>query len=392
MAKTFRWNIWIFLIGLQALSAGGCSEQPSVEPAQEFRIGLIVPESSPLQLNARSAIQGARLAVEQANENGGLMLPGGPVPVKLFIEDDKNDPDTAVEAAQRLIKEKNVSVIIGPTTSRSALRVARVAEEMRVPMISPNATHPQLTSGMRYVFRVCFTDSVQGKVLARLAGETLQAQSAGVLFNSSNDYNRCISYVFAKSFETNGGRIVSRKSYSDTKNTDYTDILNSIKYNAPDILVLPNFPDEVKAQVNQARALSFNAVFLGSDSWNPWTLAEDEAFDGTYLTQHWHPQLATEETYQFVEAYQTAYDELPSNIAALTYDAAGVVFYAVRRQEKTDPVAVRAGLMTTTAFPGITGQITYRDSGDPVHKPVVILHLNKGRVDILAVLDDNETR
>ena len=67
----------------------------------------------------------------------------------------------------------------------------------------------------------------------------------------------------------------------------------------------------------------------------------------------------------------------------------GVVFYAMRQQGKADPGAIRAGLSLTKGFPGITGQITYEGSGYPVQGPVVILHINKGQVTVLTVLDDN---
>ena len=313
-----RYLLPLCMVISMIVATGGCSEPQDPLLRHEIRIGLIVPKTSPLRMNAQSAIQGAQLAMKKANYNDGLMLSGRQVLIKLFIEDDANDPELAVKAAQKLIRQDGVIALIGPTTSRSALRVARVAEEMHIPMISPNATHPQITRGARYVFRACFTDSVQGKVLARFARETLQAESAAVLFNASNDYNRCISSVFNRFFETDGGEISAMESYSNKQDLNFEFNLNTINYNEPDVLALPNYPNEVNAQVSQARAMGLKAVLLGSDSWNPWTLARNEPFDDTYLTQHWHPSLASEESASFVEAFEAIYGETPSNIAALT--------------------------------------------------------------------------
>ena len=47
-----------------------------------------------------------------------------------------------------------------------------------MPLISTGSTHPETTNGKRYVFRIPFTDALQGRALATLARAELKADTA----------------------------------------------------------------------------------------------------------------------------------------------------------------------------------------------------------------------
>ena len=66
-------------------------------------------------------------------------------------------------------------------------------------------------------------------------------------------------------------------------------------------------------------------------------------------------------------------------MAALTYDAFGLLFGAIRTAGKADREAVRAALSTLAEYRGVTGDLQFRaDSRDPV-KSAVILQIREGR-------------
>ena len=67
---------------------------------------------------------------------------------------------------------------------------ANVAEQARVPLISPTSTNPQTTEDKTYVFRVSFIDTFQGRVMAQFAAEDLGAQRAAVLYDIASEYNQ----------------------------------------------------------------------------------------------------------------------------------------------------------------------------------------------------------
>jgi len=113
--------------------------------------------------------------------------------IELLLADSRDRSEVAVEAARRLIHHDEVAALIGPCLSRTALVVAAFAEQNRIPMISPTSTHPELTVGRPYVFRVTVVDDLQARALARYTREDFEARTAAVLYDAASVYNRTIA-------------------------------------------------------------------------------------------------------------------------------------------------------------------------------------------------------
>ena len=142
--------------GLLAGCPGGTQAETPVV------LGLIAYQPEPVGADfGIQMVQAAKLAADQINLSGGLVVRGGRRHVKLAIEVGPATPEAAVAAAQRLINQENVAAIVGPHWSREALPVSDLAEQSRVPLISTGSTHPQTTNGKRYVFRIPFTDALR---------------------------------------------------------------------------------------------------------------------------------------------------------------------------------------------------------------------------------------
>jgi GAF domain-containing protein len=66
---------------------------------------------------------------------------------------------------------------------------------------------------------------------------------------------------------------------------------------------------------------------------------------------------------EFINKYKAAYGEVPDDVAALTYDAFGMLFQAIESQSKADPESIRNGLTTISQYEGVTGMIEYKALG-----------------------------
>src|SRR4029077_7162607 len=98
---------------------------------------------------------------------GPIELAGRRYRVTLVPRDFDDRADAAATAARALINQERVVALVGPQFSRHAIPVAVLADDARIPMISPMSSNPSTTAGHRYVFRLAFLDDVQGTVLAR---------------------------------------------------------------------------------------------------------------------------------------------------------------------------------------------------------------------------------
>jgi branched-chain amino acid transport system substrate-binding protein len=317
------------------------------------------------------------LAVQEINDAGGLSVDGQQLQIELLIEDNEDKKETAVSAAQKLINQAGVAAIVGPQASRNAIPAAAIAESAQVPLISPWSTNPETTAGRQYVFRVAFIDPFQGRVMARFAIEELGAQKAAVLYDVASEYNKGIAEIFQQIFQDAGGEVVAFESYT-TGEQDFSAQLARIKDSGADVLFLPNYYSEIPLQVRQAREIGLDLPIIGADAWGPLE-AEDRAdLEGCYFSTHYAPDIASPVAQAFVSSYEAAYGQVPDDVAALTYDAFGLLSEAIRSQGKADPESIRNGLASIRRYEGVTGVMEFQATGDPV-KSAVILKIEGGQ-------------
>ena len=348
------------------------------DPPPEIRIGVIASLSGPAAENSgRATTEAANLAVQQVNAEGGLLVGDVRYQVRLIFGDDENNAQTAVDVARRLIFQERVVALVGPQFSSNAIPVASVAEEARLPMISPISTNPQTTAGKQYVFRVGFVDEVQGQVMAQFARDEFAATTAAVLYDIASDYNRGMAETFQRQFTANGGSIVAFEAYTSGA-TDFRPALQRIAASNPDVLFLPNYSADSIAQANQAREGGMTLPLLGSDGWTATSVAPVPAFEGAFFTQHWHPAVENPASAAFLRDYTAAYAHEPLVTAALTYDAFSLLFAAMEREGSVTPEAIERGLASTADFAGVSGRIGYAGTGDPI-KDVVIVEIKDGQ-------------
>jgi branched-chain amino acid transport system substrate-binding protein len=366
-------RLWIVALVLAFCLPISCGGGGKVEP---IKIGVIAPITGSIPAVGGSTVNAANLAVQEVNDAGGLTVGNRQVPVELVIEDNEDKKEKAVSAAQKLINQSDVVAIVGPQASRNAIPAATVAEEAHVPMISPWSTNPETTAGKQYVFRVAFIDPFQGRVMARFAIEDLNTQKAAVLYDVASEYNKGIAEIFRQVYEDAGGQVVAFETYT-TGETDFEAQLTRIKESGAQVLFLPNYYNEVPLQVRQAREVGVEATIIGSDSWGGLEAKDLADMEGLFFSTHYAPDIASPVAERFIAAYEAAYGQTPDDVAALTYDAFGMLFEAIRSQAKTDSESIRNGLASISRFEGVTGVMEYKGTGDPI-KSAVILKIEGG--------------
>ena len=345
-----------------------------------IRIGGIGELTGDIPAVGASFKNAAEMAVQEVNDAGGLEVAGKKYKIEFFIEDNAGKADQSASAAQKLITQQNVVAIIGPNASRYAIPASEIAESSKVVLISPWSTNPKTTldantgAPKKYVFRACFIDPFQGRVVAKFALDTLKAKKAAVLYDVASEYNKGIAEFFKQTYEENGGQVVAFETYT-TGDKDFSAQLTKIKDTQPEVIFLPNYYAEVPLQVQQAHGLGITAPFLGSDSWGSGELLSLCGADceGYYFSTHYAADAATPIATKFIEGYKTKYGNTPDDVAALTYDAFGLIFKALQDAGKIDRQAVRDALAKIPKYDGVTGTMQFQEgSGDPIKSAVII--------------------
>ncbi len=371
------------ILAVVLIGVAGCS--PGAREPIDLHIGVIamLSGSDTDRENGTHMTRGARLAAALTNrETAARGVPR--VRVRLEEVDDRNSPDGAVDAVRQLINVDRVSAIVGPQFSRNAIPAARVSESAQTVMICPMSTNPETTLGKRFVFRVAFLDTFQGRILARFARGDLRASTAAVLYDVSNQYNRVLATVFREVFEDLGGTILAEETYTSDAASDFRPMLARVGAKAPEVLFLPNLSDDVMRQARQAREMGLTSVLLGGDGWDARRMALDSRFDGCFCAVGWDPDLPGEPPRAFRAAYSAAYSEDPQAVAATTFDAVRLLVAAARHAGRADADSLRSGLLGMGPFAGATGTISYRNGGDPL-KSVALVRIGAGAAPVFKV-------
>lgn len=325
------------------------------------------------------ALRGVGYAVDEINRQGGILGRK----INLLVFDNQSTPIGSTIASKRAAKA-NVVAIVGSDWSSHSMAVARVAQKIGIPMISSYSTNPDVTRIGDYIFRVCFTDDFQGKVIARFARQDLNATSAVTFVDVTSDYSLKLSEIFRKNFEQLGGRVLFELEYKLKLYQFDEEIKRAVKADA-DVIFIPGH-DESGLIAKQAQDAGTSSIFLGGDGWSTPVFFRK---GGTklklgYYSTHWSPSLDTDQSRAFVNRY--SHSETSVVNIALGYDAMMLLASAITRAESTDRKKIRDAIANTRSFKGVTGTISFNKHGDPV-KSAVFMEIRNGKPRYLKTLE-----
>ncbi|SYZ72534.1 conserved hypothetical protein [Candidatus Zixiibacteriota bacterium] len=360
--------ILIFSLGLFS-----CGQKT---PQNEILIGEYSSLTGTTATFGQSTHRGILMAVNETNAAGGVLGKK----IKLQTEDDQSKPEEAAMAVTKLISRDGVKAIIGEAASSRSLAAAPICQANHIPMISNASTNPEVTQKGDYIFRVCFIDPFQGEVLAKFIYNSLNLRRVAILKDVKNDYSIGLAQFFEQSFQKLGGEVVDSRAYSEG-DTDFKAQLTAIKAANPDAVLVPGYYTEAALIVKEGRELNMNMPFIGGDGWDSEKLIEigGDAMNGTYFCTHYSAYDPSPIVQNFVTQYKKAYNVPPDALSALGYDAAMLLFDAIKRAGSTDGDKIRQALATTKDLPGVTGSITI-DAERNARKPIVFLEISGGKM------------
>ncbi|MFH1293693.1 MAG: ABC transporter substrate-binding protein [Pseudomonadota bacterium] len=370
-----------FLVVGLALTPCGWSREKGI------KIGVNAPITGDIPKVGEGTKFAALMWLEDIKASGGLKVGEKIYPVELVIEDNESKAESAVKVITKMIAEDEVLVIVGPQASKQAVPAGEVANNYKTPMISPWSTNPNTTKDRPFVFRGCFLDPFQGPVLANFIKEEFGFKKAAVLYDVASDYPKGLAEYFKTAWEKlNGpGSVVAFESFT-TKDADFSSQLTKIINSGAEVLFTPQYYNEVALIVQQAHELGWEKPIVGSDSWGSAetvTLCGKDC-SGLFFSTHYAAAGAKGATKAFIERYKTKYGYVPDDVAALTWDAMGIVQGAIQSCGKIsgnvekDRRCVRDAMARIRQFNGITGQMTFTEEGDPIKCAVIVRISEKG--------------
>lgn len=193
-------------------------------------IGAPFALSGPVGEQAQAMRQGAELAEQQVNQQGGVLGEA----YRLQFVDTACDADKGVEAVRQLV-QPGVVALVGPVCSGVTMRVARsVTIPAGVTVLSVASASSLITSlnDQDTVFRTAPSDAQKGSALAKQAyGMGMRTMA---LSHASDAYNTGVAQVFAEAFKALGGRVTVNQTHEPRK-ADYEREARAVAAGAADV-------------------------------------------------------------------------------------------------------------------------------------------------------------
>ncbi|CFW99183.1 Leu/Ile/Val-binding protein [Syntrophomonas zehnderi OL-4] len=213
-------------------------------------VGINVELSGDVASYGSNAANGALLAMEEINKDGGVL--GKQLqPLK---RDCQSKADEAMNLSASLIDDSKIVAQIGPLTSGNVAGSTPMMLSKNVPLIAPAATAINVTVDEKtgkvkdYIFRVCYLDSDQSNRMAEFAIDELKVKNAAIFGSTSDEYAKGLAKYFEKSFTEKGGTIVAKEGFVNG-DKEFKAALTKIKGKNPDFIYVPGYYTEVSVLI-----------------------------------------------------------------------------------------------------------------------------------------------
>ncbi len=355
---------------------------------QTYKIGFQGPLSGDNQQLGINENNAAILAVEQANANKSLGFK-----LVLVPADDVGAPATAPAAAATLIQDTAVIGVIGPSFSGATKAVGKTYAAANMPVISPSATNPTLTSlGFTTWHRIVPSDNVEGTQ----AAEWFARKGLKKLFliDDLSDYGKGVADTIQRELGTKGVAVV--RSGVEAKTTDYGAIAQAVAGSGADAVFYAGYDAQAAIFAKSLASTGFKGLKVTGNGGKSsvFTKGAGAAGNGWYFTCGCLDATVAPEAKAFTAAYTAKFNAPPSTYSPEAFDATNAMIEAIKAAKAKGPVTRQSVEEAVNAldYKGITTAVKFEKNGEVVATAQTVnLYLEKaGTISLVGNIKDQK--
>jgi ABC-type branched-subunit amino acid transport system substrate-binding protein len=333
-------------------------------PAETIKIGCVLELSGELAPMGEKMLDGARMAVEEINDAGGVLGKQ----IELVEEDGATDPDKGFDRVKKMVEIDGVQVIVGPMITPTSELSIPYAKAHKVPLITMSATGVPLSEleGTEWYFRTCLRDDAQGRVLADVVMDEGYTRLATIVLD--NTYGIGLEAGLVEGLGDKGWEGEHVQSiHFDIAKKDYRSELELISASNPDVVLAVTYASDGIIIFKQALDIGLDEIaWLGCDgNYGSGLFAEPSSaeFMEKAIVAGTRTVGSGPAYEQFVPKYTAEFGRPPETYCDTTYDAVYAAAKAIEAAGVYDGEAIRAALVDLV-FEAATGPISFNELGD----------------------------
>ena len=347
-------------------SDAGDSGSDAAPSGDTIKIGLYATITGTNALAGEMAEKGARLAVKEINEAGGV---NGQM-LELVVYDDKSTPEGAVRAVTRMVDSDHVTAIVGSNLSPNIMAASQITEDAGVLQVGCGTSPSYTNAGFQYIFRGTANASLPNAAFVD-AMKTMGVQKVAILSIASD--NGVSGVNSTKELMPDTMEIVCEEQYQPT-DTDFTGQIAKVIASGADGVILYGTTSDSALAIKQLRSNGYTGYIYGPEALGVPDIinvggeaAENVIFGSGAIIPASIDDAANDVEKAMLTAFVEEYGEMPvSDVVYRGYDSAKLIAIALQNaSDINDPDSIREAVLGITDYEGIAGTYDFSDgSGD----------------------------
>jgi branched-chain amino acid transport system substrate-binding protein/urea transport system substrate-binding protein len=357
------------LKGAAALGAASALGFPAIlRAAETLKLGVLQPLSGGLEVLGQQGVQGVQLAVEEANEAGGVL--DGRM-IELVIADSRTDPKTSVERTTELIQRDQVSAICGPVTSANRDAIQPTIERYQTPLLYAT----DYEGGVCSRYMPCYSALPEHWVEPFIPFLQQTYGSSYYLFGSDYIWPQKMNEAIRREVGEVGGEVVGEE-YTPFGVKDFTSTVRKITGSGAEVVVITVVGADAITFVKQFVAAGGKAnstlAFFGYSE-NYLSGFSQEESEGILCPANFIATLDKPEAKAFVAKVKGRFgaDAVVSNTVDAHYNLTRFFIEGIRRAGSDDREAITEAMVDQTLMSG-NGEVRLRPQDRHVDLNVLI--------------------
>ncbi|MBK6323816.1 MAG: ABC transporter substrate-binding protein [Burkholderiales bacterium] len=301
-----------------ALAASVAGAQQGVSK-DEIVLGSIQDLSGPLAGFGKQARLGMLLAVDEVNEQGGI----NGRKIKLIVEDSGYDPKKAVLAAQKLVNQDKIFMMVGHIGTAQNMAAMPVQFEKNVINFFPITAAREMYepfNRLKYSYAATYYDQMRNAVPKLVKEKGIKKVCT---LYQDDDFGLEVLRGGEAGLKSIGMEFAERTSYKRGA-TDFSSQVQKLQAGGCEMVVLGTIIRETIGTIGTARKLGYNPVFLGSSAAYTDLIHKlgGKAMDGLYATmtvQNPYLDEASQPIRFWASKYKTKFNEDPTVFSVYGY-------------------------------------------------------------------------
>jgi len=323
-----------------------------------IKIGFIAGLTGPWADAGTASLNALKLAVKQINDDGGI---NGRM-IEIIPRDDEKSP----EIAQKHVREFSqigVEAIVGPIISSVGMAMLPVINELGIVTVSPTVSAAEFAGFRDYLFRMNTTTRQNARAYARRSIDQNHKRVAIALDGENEAFTDSWYREFLLEFDELDGRVIS-KVWINVDGTSLADAAVKLLEDSPDGIVLITDRADSANLAKEIRKKSRNIPLAAAEWAGSEMLIElgGDAVEGMELVQAYDRYDDNPRFQKFIADYTAMFNQTPGYSSILTYDAATVLFTALKTKHPDQ--GLDDALTTLPPQMGLNQELMFDQFGD----------------------------